>query len=95
MAINAPIQGTAADIIKIAMNRLWRRLREGGYQARMILQVHDELVLEVPKDELAEVAPLVCAVMEQAFTLDAPLRVDMKVGQNWLDMEPWSAEAGS
>jgi len=86
-AINMPIQGTAADIIKIAMINLHRALAEGGYRARMILQVHDELVLEVPAEELAEVAPLVVRTMEGAFTLDAPLRCDARVGQNWLEME--------
>jgi DNA polymerase-1 len=93
MAINAPIQGSAADIIKIAMDRLWRRLREGGFRARMILQVHDELVLEVPDAEVEAVAPLVQETMERAFTLDAPLRVDMKVGRNWLEMESWHVAA--
>ncbi len=88
MAINAPIQGTAADILKVAMNRLWRELRARGLRGRMILQVHDELVLEVPKDELDEVTPLVIETMEGAFDLDAPLKVDAKVGENWLEMTP-------
>ena len=88
MAINAPIQGTAADIIKLAMIRLHRALREQGLRTRMTLQVHDELVFEVPKDELARVAPLVREIMEGAFPLDAPLKVDMKVGANWEEMDP-------
>lgn len=87
MAINAPIQGSAADIIKIAMIRLHRALKERGLRSGMILQVHDELVLEVPEDELDVVAPLVKSIMEGAFQLDAPLKVDMKVGKNWLEME--------
>jgi len=87
MAINAPIQGTAADIIKIAMVRLHRTLRERGLRAGMILQVHDELVLEVPEDEVQTVAPLVREIMEGAYPLDVPLRVDMKLGKNWLEME--------
>ena len=87
MAINTPIQGTAADIIKIAMVRLHRALRERGLGAGMILQVHDELVLEVPEDEVRTVAPLVRDIMEGAYQLDAPLKVDMKVGKNWLEME--------
>jgi DNA polymerase-1 len=87
MAINAPIQGTAADILKVAMNRLWRELRARGLRSRMILQVHDELVLEAPEAELDEVAPLVVDTMEGAYQLDAPLKVDAKVGKNWLDME--------
>ncbi len=87
MAINAPIQGTAADILKVAMNRLWRELKARGLRARMILQVHDELVLETPEEEIETVAPLVVEVMEGAYPLDAPLKVDAKVGQNWLEME--------
>ena len=89
MAINAPIQGTAADILKVAMNRLWRELQARGLRSRMILQVHDELVLEVPEDELDEVAPLVVETMEGAYHLDAPLKVDAKVGRNWLEMEAY------
>jgi DNA polymerase-1 len=87
MAINAPIQGTAADILKMAMIRLHRALRERKLKSRMILQVHDELVLEVPKGEVDAVAPLVREIMESALQLDAPLRVDVKVGKNWLEME--------
>jgi DNA polymerase-1 len=88
-AVNMPIQGTAADIIKIAMINLSRALTAGGYAARMILQVHDELVLDVPDGELDRVAPLVIEVMESAFTLDAPLVADAKVGTNWAEMERW------
>jgi len=87
MAINAPIQGSAADIIKIAMIRLHRALKDRGLKSGMTLQVHDELVLEVPEGELEVVAPLVKSIMEGAFQLDAPLKVDMKVGRNWLEME--------
>jgi DNA polymerase-1 len=87
MAINAPIQGSAADIIKIAMIRLHRALKERGLKSGMTLQVHDELVLEVPEGELDVVAPLVKSIMEGAFHLDAPLKVDMKVGKNWLEMD--------
>ncbi len=90
-AINMPIQGTAADIIKIAMIDLHRALREGGFAARMLLQVHDELVLEVPDAELDRVAPLVIATMESAFTLDAPLVADARVGPNWLEMKGYEA----
>ena len=92
MAINAPIQGTAADILKVAMNRLWRELRARGRRSRMILQVHDELVLEVPEEELAEVAPLTIEIMEGAYKLDAPLKVDAKVGRNWLEMEEYKED---
>lgn len=90
MAINAPIQGTAADIIKIAMIRLHRALQERGLRARMILQVHDELVVEAPDGEVPTVAPLMRKIMENAFKLKAPLRADLKVGQNWEEMEPVS-----
>ncbi|MGQ9567239.1 MAG: DNA polymerase I [Anaerolineae bacterium] len=88
MAINAPIQGTAADIIKLAMIRIHQALRDQGLRTRMTLQVHDELVFEVPKEELGRVAPLVREIMEGAFPLDAPLKVDMKVGANWEEMDP-------
>ena len=87
MAVNAPIQGSAADILKVAMNRLWRALKARGLRSRMILQVHDELVLEVPEAELREVAPLVVEIMEGAYPLQAPLKVDVRVGRNWLEME--------
>jgi DNA polymerase-1 len=86
-AINAPIQGTAADILKIAMINLDRRLDDLGLRARMVLQVHDEVVLEVPREELDVVAALVREVMEGAYALSVPLKVDMEVGENWLDMK--------
>ena len=86
-AINAPIQGTAADIIKIAMIRLHEELRARGARSRLILQVHDELVLEVPEEERVEMVTLVKETMEGAFELDAPLKVDVAVGQNWEQME--------
>jgi DNA polymerase-1 len=87
-AINMPIQGTAADIIKIAMIRLHQALRERGLRSRMLLQVHDELVLEAPDDEMDAVIPLVREVMGGAYELAAPLKVDVEVGQNWLEMTP-------
>jgi DNA polymerase-1 len=85
-AINAPIQGTAADILKIAMINLDRELKARNLEARMVLQVHDEVVLEVPKPELDQVSALTREVMEQAYTLDIPLKVDAEVGENWYDM---------
>ena len=88
MAINAPIQGTAADILKVALNRLWRELKARDLRSQIILQVHDELVLEVPRRELPEVTSLVVDTMEGAYQLDAPLKVDARVGKNWLDMTP-------
>ncbi len=87
MAVNAPIQGSAADILKVAMNRLWRAIQARGLRSRMILQVHDELVLEVPEKELDQVIPLVIETMEGAYSLKAPLKVDARVGRNWLEME--------
>jgi DNA polymerase-1 len=86
-AINMPIQGSAADILKIAMVRLGRALKEEDLAARMILQVHDELVLEVPREEVEPVARLVSSTMENAWALDAALKVDLKVGRNWEQME--------
>ncbi len=87
MAINHPIQGTAADIIKIAMIRLHRELQSRGLDSKMILQVHDELVLEVPDSEVARVGQMVTSIMEGAYALDAPLKVDIKTGRNWREME--------
>jgi DNA polymerase-1 len=87
-AINAPIQGTAADILKIAMIELERALREKGFQARMALQVHDEVVLQVPKEELDQVCALTKYVMEHAYQLCVPLKVDVEIGENWLEMQP-------
>ena len=86
-AINAPIQGTAADITKLAMSNLHHRLQSMGLRAKMLLQVHDELVLEVPHEELETVSVLVREVMESAFDLDVPLQVDIEAGPNWYDME--------
>jgi DNA polymerase-1 len=86
-AINMPIQGTAADIIKIAMVRLYRTLQEKGLRSRMLLQVHDELVLEAPKKELDTVVPLVKATMEGAYTLDAPLVAEVHTGATWGDLK--------
>jgi len=90
-AINHPIQGTAADIIKIAMSRLFRALNSGGFRSRLTLQVHDELVLEVPEGELIPVSQLVKETMEGAYHLNARLKVDMEAGPNWYEMEPVSA----
>ncbi len=87
VAINMPIQGAAADIIKIAMIRLDRELRRHALAARMLLQVHDELVLEVPRGELDAAIPLATASMTQAYPLRVPVVVDARVGANWRDME--------
>jgi DNA polymerase-1 len=85
-AVNHPIQGTAADIIKIAMLRLHDELM-ANYKARMILQVHDELLLEVPEAELAQVKPLMLDIMSHAFKLDVPLKVEASTGYNWLELK--------
>ena len=82
-AINAPMQGTAADIIKKAMISVDDFLTSGGYQAKMIMQVHDELVLEVPESELEKVSHGIKSCMESAVSLDVPLIVDVGVGDNW------------
>jgi len=82
-AINAPLQGTAADLIKVAMVRLHRRLADEALKSRMILQVHDELVLEVPEAESERVESLVRELMQGAMTLSVPLRVDLGWGKTW------------
>jgi DNA polymerase-1 len=86
-AINAPIQGTAADVIKIAMIRLPAAMSGAGLSGRMLLQVHDELVLEVPQSEVAPTVALVKRVMESAASLVVPLKTDAKVGRSWTDMQ--------
>lgn len=82
-AINTPIQGTAADIIKAAMVKVFRRIKEGNLDTRLLLQVHDELIFTVPKGELEKVKSLVRECMEGAVTLSVPLEVDLKVGESW------------
>lgn len=82
-AINAPIQGTAADIMKLAMLRVQAALNEAGLAGRMLLQVHDELVLECPVDELQETARVVKMVMEKAYRLKIPLQTEARYGKNW------------
>ena len=82
-AINTPIQGTAADIIKIAMLQVEKKLQEAGVKSRVLLQVHDELVLEVTQDEAEQVGKLVKETMEQAVKLQVPLVADVATGTNW------------
>lgn len=84
-AINTPIQGTAADMIKVAMIRIARRLEQEALRAKMIMQVHDELVFEVPEPELPLMQRLVREEMEGALPLIVPVRVDMGIGDNWLE----------
>ena len=92
-AINHPIQGTAADVIKIAMIRLAPRLAEAGLKARLVLQVHDELLLEVPNSEVDRLVPILVETMEGALALDVPLTVEVKSGPRWDEMKPRSARA--
>ena len=84
-AVNAPIQGSAADIIKLAMIAVDRRLREGGFRARMVLQIHDELLLEVPQEEIAPVRELLVGEMENVTSLSVPLTVECNDGKTWLE----------
>jgi DNA polymerase-1 len=86
IAINTPIQGTAADLIKMAMVRLHRLLRDSGARARMLLQVHDELLFEVERDSLEPVAAMVCEQMENVAQLRVALRVELKSGPNWAEL---------
>jgi DNA polymerase-1 len=84
-AVNTPLQGTAADLIKLAMIRLDEKVAAGGLRARMLLQVHDELVFEAPPDELEPLSKLVKQEMEGVHKLDVPLLVDIGTGDNWRD----------
>ncbi len=87
-AKNHPIQGSAAEIIKIAMINIHDLLKESELRSRMVLQVHDELLFEIPEEELAEVAPLIIGMMADAMELSVPLKVDAKAGYNWDEMVP-------
>ncbi len=84
-AINLPIQGTAADMIKIAMINIDKRLNQEDWKTKMILQVHDELIFEVPEDEVEELTKMVRKEMESALTLDIPVRVDIGIGKSWYE----------
>jgi len=84
-AVNAPIQGSAADIIKIAMINIYEKLEAGNYKTKMLLQVHDELVFDVFKPELEAIKTLVKTEMENAYQLTVPLDVDLGLGENWLE----------
>jgi DNA polymerase-1 len=84
-AINTPVQGTAADLIKLAMVAVHTDLRDRGLKSKLVLQVHDELVLDVLRDEVEEVREIVIRRMSGAMQLAVPLRVDVGVGSNWLE----------
>lgn len=86
-AMNTPIQGSAADIIKIAMIKINEKLEQEGFKAKMLMQVHDELVFEIPPNESSRVIAIIKESMEEAYPLDVPLIVDMQVGFNWYEME--------
>ena len=85
MALNTPIQGTAADILKKAMVEIYDEFRKRNLKSKMLIQVHDELVFNVLKDELDEVKEIVQDIMENTFKLDVPLKVDIEVGENWYE----------
>jgi DNA polymerase-1 len=83
-AVNAPIQGSAADIIKIAMIRIQNRMESGNLKSKMLLQVHDELVFDMHKEEIDTLPSLIKEEMENAFVLAVPLDVEVGYGNNWL-----------
>ena len=83
------IQGSAADLIKLAMIAIHRRLRRESLAAKMLLQIHDELIFEVPPDELDAMVRLVADEMSSVRELAVPLKVDVKIGRNWAEVEPW------
>ena len=84
-AVNAPIQGSAADIIKIAMINIHEKLISENWKSKMLLQVHDELVFDVHNDELEKIKPMIKHEMEHAFKLEVPLDVDLGAGKDWLE----------
>ena len=84
-AINAPIQGSAADMIKIAMINIHKAFEEKKFKSRMILQVHDELVFDAHKDEIEVIRPLIHELMRSAIPLEVPIEVDINTGLNWLE----------
>jgi DNA polymerase-1 len=81
------VQGTAAEIVKIAMIKLQKALRDGGYRSRLTVQVHDELLLDVPRGEIADVRELVRREMEEAVILSVPLKAGIGIGDNWDSVE--------
>jgi len=86
IAINTPVQGSAADLIKIAMINIHRKMKRNNFKSLMTLQVHDELVFEVPEDELDKMKKLVKEEMEGAVRLSVPVKVSVQYGKNWLEM---------
>ena len=86
-AVNTPIQGTASDLIKLAMVKISKQIKDNSLESKMILQIHDELVFDLPVAELKVLTRMVKEEMEQVKKLDVPIKIDMKKGKNWLDME--------
>ncbi len=84
-AVNAPIQGSAADIIKMAMNRVDLRIRNAALESRMVLQIHDELVFEAPVSEVSELIDIIKYEMENVMVISVPLTVECNYGKNWLE----------
>ena len=87
IAMNTPIQGSAADIIKIAMVRVYKELKKRGLKSRLLLQVHDELIIETHKSEIDEIQLMLKEIMEDAIRLDVPLKVDIQIGDSWYDTQ--------
>ena len=85
VAMNMPIQGTAADIIKIAMVRVDRALRDGGFKARLVLQIHDELIVDTPRDEAEQVMDLMQRTMEGVADFSVRLVAEAKCGESWYE----------
>ena len=85
MALNTPIQGTSADILKLAMIKIDKLLKENNYKTKMLLQVHDELIFDVPEDELNEIIKLINDKMKNIYKLSVPLKVEINYGKNWYE----------
>jgi DNA polymerase-1 len=87
IAINTPIQGTAADMIKVAMINIFRKLKDGNFNTKMLLQIHDELIFEVPENEIALIKEMIRREMEMVGSLSVPVKVDIQIGRNWGELE--------
>ena len=85
MALNTPIQGTSADILKMAMIKIDKLLTENNYKSKMLLQVHDELIFDVPENELDKITELIRDTMENIYKLSVPLKVEINYGKNWYE----------
>ena len=85
VAINTPIQGSAADIMKLGMKKVYAEIKKRGLNSEILIQVHDELVLNVPKSELDEITELLKSCLETVIEFSVPLKVDVKSGNNWLE----------